>query len=80
MAQDPYQRPMSLGESENLLRSADNWEATKRGWAADFGILALVIVAIGGAVLGLLGVAAVAGAVVAVVAFVVAVFIWHDRK
>ena len=80
MAQDPYRRPMSLSESDNLLRSADDWEATKRGWAADFGILALVIVAVVGALLGLLGVAAVAGPVVAVIAFVVAVLIWHDRK
>ena len=75
-----YDPPMSLRESENLLQSAENWEATKRGWIADFGILALVLGAIAVGTLLFFGLAAVAGSVVAVIVTVVAVLYWHDRK
>lgn len=75
-----YTPPMSMSESENLIRSANNWDATKRGWVADAGILALVLVAIVAAGLAFFGIAAVAGPIVAVIATVVAVFIWHDAK
>ena len=76
----PYERPMSLSESENLLRGADNWEATKRGWVADFGILALVFAALGVGALLFFGLAAAAGSVVTVVFTIVAVLYWHDKK
>ena len=76
----PYERPMSLSESENLLRSAENWEATKRGWVADLGILALVLAALGVGALFFFGLAAAAGSVVAVVVTIVAVLYWHDKK
>lgn len=80
MAHDPYQRPMSLSESENLLRDADNWEVTKAGWMSGLGILALVVAALAvGAVL-FFGLAAAAGPIVAVIVFVVAVLIWHDQR
>ncbi|MFN7152935.1 MAG: hypothetical protein ACK4OE_04520 [Acidovorax sp.] len=76
----PYERPMSLSESENLLRSAENWEATKRGWLADFGIFALVVAALGVGALIFFGLVAAAGSVVAVVVTIVAVLYWHDKK
>jgi len=75
-----YDKPMSLSESEELLRSADNWDATKRGWATDLGILALVLVAVAFAGLALFGLATTVGPVIAVIAFVAAVIIWHDKK
>lgn len=76
----PYERPMSLSESENLLCSAENWEATKRGWAADLGILALVVASLGIGAFLFFGLAEAAGSVVAVVVTIVAVLYWHDRK
>lgn len=75
-----YEPPRDLQESEQLLRGAENWEATKRGWVTDFAIWALVAVAVAAAGFAFFGVAAVAGPIVAVVAFVIAVFLWHDRK
>lgn len=80
MARDPYQRPMSLSESENLLRDADNWEATKTGWVTGAAVLALVVAAIAIGAGLFFGLAAAAGPAVAVVVAVVAVLYWHDRK
>jgi hypothetical protein len=80
MPRDPYQRPMSLSESENLLRDADNWEATKAGWISGVGILALVVAAIAVGAGLFFGLAAAAGPAVAVVVTVLAVLYWHDRK
>lgn len=71
---------MSLSESENLLRDADNWEATKTGWVTGAGILALVVAAIVIGAAFFFGLAAAAGPAVAVVFTVVAVLYWHDRK
>jgi len=80
MAFDPHQRPMSLEESDRLLRGAENWEATKRGWGADLAIWSLFLVAVAAGGLAFFGIAAVAGSVVAVIAFVVAVLLWHNHK
>ena len=76
---NPYKPPMSLQESESLLRSADNWEVTKDGWISGIGILALVCVAITVAAALFFGLAAAAGPAVAVVVAIVAVLYWHDR-
>lgn len=71
---------MSISESENLLRDADNWEATKTGWISGIGVLALVVAALAVGAALFFGLAAAAGPGVAVIVTVALVLFWHDRK
>lgn len=50
MAHDPYKPPMSLAESEELLKGAAHQDSSKNAWRS-FGGLLLFILAILGAVL-----------------------------
>ena len=80
---DPYQRPMSLQESNDLLNGADDHDAAKLGMRSTFWEVVTL-----GAVLGLFGAVALAlwlgslviGATAAGVIGLVGVMIWLGRR
>lgn len=84
MAQfDPNRPPMSLSESEELLKRSGDWEATKAGWSGMFGELQLLAVVLGWlavVVLALWAAAAFIGPMAAgILGFIVAI-IWLGRR
>lgn len=80
---DPNKPPMSLRESEKLLKESNAWEESKLGWSSAFGEILTV-----GAVLGTFGLIALAlwllslviGPTPAGIIGLIAVMIWLGRK
>ncbi len=83
MAYDPNKPPMSLKESEDLLKGSDDWKAAKAGWAGMFGELSLLVVVIGTALIAgmvlLIG-GAVLGSTVAGLLGLAVALLWLSRR
>lgn len=83
MALDPHKPPMSLKESEDLLKGSNDWQATKAGWAGMFGELSLLVVVIGAALIAglvlLIG-GTVLGSTVAGLLGLAVALLWLSRR
>lgn len=80
---DPYKPPMSVKESEQLLKGANDWEASKLGWRAAFGdflTVAVLLAGFAGVALALWLLSLVIGTTAAGLIGFVGVLIWLGRQ
>lgn len=80
---DPNRPPMSLKESEDLLKGSDDWKATKAGWAGMFGELWLLVIVVGAALIAglvlLIG-GTILGSTVAGLLGLAVALLWLNRR